>query len=255
MPNTNITTIDDVLDELDIIIEKNMDENSPLGIFAYVYRRTTAKIAKGVAEGRFEDAARMVDFDVEFARMYIDAFWMYRQNEPVSLSWKVAFNAAKNREAIIMQHLLLGMNAHINLDLGVAAAEVAPGDRIYNLEHDFMLVNILLAELVDEIQERISRVSPLMFLLDWIGKRDDEAIVNFSISKAREYAWNFARNLAQAEEEERDDLISRVDEQISGLGNLVAYPPGFFFPKVLSVIRYFEVKDVRQVIGTLRRDL
>ncbi len=130
---------------------------------------------------------------------------------------------------------------------------MAPGSQIADLKHDFMLINTLLAELVDEIQQRISRVSPLMFLLDWIGERTDEAIINFSIEKAREQAWNFAENLAHAEEQEREDMILEVDEEISGLGNLVAHPPGFLLPRVLSVIRFFEEKDVRQVIEKLKR--
>ncbi len=253
MSKQNLTTIDDVLQELDDIVEITIEEDSPLGIFAWVYRRTTAKIAEGIENGRFEDPVKMERFDVEFARFYIEAFWQHREGDPVSFSWEVAFNAAKNREAIIIQHLLLGMNAHINLDLGVAAAEVAPGNQIEELRHDFMLVNTLLAELVDEIQQRISRVSPLMFLLDLIGERTDETIVNFSIEKARGYAWDFAQNLAHAEQEEREDLILEVDEEISSLGNVVAHPPGFLLPKVLSVIRFFEEKDIRQLIETLKK--
>ncbi|MFH5830992.1 DUF5995 family protein [Halalkalibaculum sp. DA384] len=254
MPHTDITTIDEVLTELDNIIDATLGEGSPLGIFACVYRHTTAKIARGIEENRFENATRMEHFDVAFARLYIDAFWRHRDGEPVSFSWEVAFEAAENREVIIMQHLLLGMNAHINLDLGIAASEVAPGDEIYGLEGDFMMINTLLAELVDEMQQRISRVSPLMFLLDWIGKRNDEAVVNFSIAKARDFAWKFARNLAQAEEEARDQLIRRVDDQISSLGNLVAYPPGFLLPRVLSLIHYFEEKNMQKAIEVLNRE-
>ncbi|MDR8391414.1 DUF5995 family protein [Aliifodinibius sp. S!AR15-10] len=254
MANTEITTIDEVLTELDQIVDLMIEENSPLGIFAYVYRRTTAKIAEGIEQGRFENPERMERFDVDFACLYIEAFWHHRDDQPISFSWEVAFDAADNGDAIIIQHLLLGMNAHINLDLGIAAARTAPGDQIYDLEHDFMLVNKLLAELVDEVQLRISRVSPLMFLLDLIGKNNDEAIVNFSITKARDYAWKFARNLAQVDgdQEAQERMIRRVDEQISGLGSLVAYPPGFLLPRVLSVIRYFEKKDVRVILERLR---
>lgn len=254
MPDTELSNITDVLSELDTIIEITTNENSPLGIFAFVYRRTTAKVAAEIEQERFEDPGRMERFDVEFARLYIEAFYRHRQGKPISYAWEVAFDVTEEGDSdlIIMQHVLLGMNAHINLDLGIAAAEVAPGAKIENLRHDFMLVNTLLAELVDEIQRRISRVSPLMFLLDLLGERTDEAIVNFSIEKAREHAWNFAQNLAHAEEE-REEMILEVDEEISGLGNLVAHPPGFLLPKVLSVIRFFEVKDVGQVIEKLKR--
>ncbi|WP_262889475.1 hypothetical protein [Cyclobacterium plantarum] len=39
MPET--TTIQDVLKELDRIIEKSIENNSRVGLFAYIYRRTT----------------------------------------------------------------------------------------------------------------------------------------------------------------------------------------------------------------------
>jgi len=252
MPHPETNTIDDVLAELDAIIEITIAEDSPLGIFAYVYRRTTAKIAKGIAEGRFEDADRMEQFDVRFARFYIEAFHKYREGEPISEAWQVAFEAADNGDAIIMQHLLLGMNAHINLDLGIAAARTAPGNQIMELEHDFMLVNTLLAELVDEVQGRISRVSPLMFLLDWIGERTDEAIVNFSIEKARGFAWEVARRLARADSDDQEAIINEVDEEISGLGRLVANPPGTLVGTALSIIRLFEEKNTARLIEKLQ---
>ena len=52
----------------------------------------------------------------------------------IAQCWSVAFHAAHRRPPIIFQHLLLGMNAHINLDLGIACAEVAPGPAIDDLE-------------------------------------------------------------------------------------------------------------------------
>ena len=53
-----------------------------------------------------------------------------------------------------MQHLLMGMNAHINLDLGIAASEVAGGNSIHDLKSDFMKVNDILAGLLSEIIKR-----------------------------------------------------------------------------------------------------
>ena len=246
--SNNLKSIDDVLSELDKIIETTMDENSPLGIFAYVYRRTTVKVARGIEDGRFQDAERMKRFDITFAGFYIDAFWKYRKGQPVSGVWEVAFNAAKERNAIIIQYLLLGMNAHINLDLGVAAARIMDGEPIDDLKPDFMKINSLLAGLVVEMQQRIERVSPLLFLLDWIGQRSDEAIINFSITEARDFAWNFARHLASADEKEHRHLVDHTDHLMADLGKLVAHPPGLLVSAILPVIRFFEEKDMRTVI-------
>ena len=46
---------------------------------------------------------------------------------PVPRCWQVAFERGRTGDHVILQHLLLGINAHVNLDLAVAAAEIAPG--------------------------------------------------------------------------------------------------------------------------------
>lgn len=248
---SELKSIDDVLDALDQIIEISVRDNSSAGIFAYVYRRTTDKVKEGITDGRFEDNERMELFDVAFARKYIAAYWNHHHGQPVAKVWERAFSATGNNQTI-MQHVLLGMNAHINLDLGIAAAEFAPGDSIHGLKKDFMIINHLLEELIDEVQDRISGVSPLMFLLDWIGKSDDEAIVNFSITKARDFAWNLARTLAGTPENEKAMIVEEADKNMSRLGKLIANPPGYLIPKVLGFIRLFEVKDTGEVIRRLQ---
>ena len=59
MPTTLPSTIDEVILKLDLIIEETILANNYLGIFAYVYRRTTSKIKEAILEKRFEDNSRM----------------------------------------------------------------------------------------------------------------------------------------------------------------------------------------------------
>jgi hypothetical protein len=129
MPNLLPSTIDEVIKKLDQIIEETIAANNYLGIFAYVYRRTTVEIKKSILENRFEDNARMEKFDVVFANSYIEAYENYKLQEPISKSWMSAFEV-KDKPFTIVQHLMMGMNAHISFDLGIAAAEFAPGEKI-----------------------------------------------------------------------------------------------------------------------------
>ena len=144
------------------------------------------------------------------------------------------------------------MNAHINLDLGIAAAETVPGGQIQSLKKDFMMVNNLLEELINEMQERISRASPLLFLIDWIGEKSDEAVVNFSIRRARDFAWNAAVTLAHADEEEKEHIIREMDQHIAKVAKKVVDPPGFLFPHVLKFVRTFEAKRIPAIIDMLK---
>jgi hypothetical protein len=251
---TNIaTTIDEVLQKLDAIIAESVENNDHLGYFAYVYRRTTAQIGQAIIERKFEDNERMEKFDVLFANKYLDAYRDYHDGLPICRSWDEAFRAKKEK-LTILQHIILGMNAHINYDLGMAAAEFTAGQRIDSMKNDFMRVNDVLASLVDELQVKVGRVSKLMFLLDWIGKRTDEEVMNFSMEKARKQAWNFAVTLSVTEGQEKEATIKEVDGIIGNLGDIVKHPPGKLLPFTLKIISRFEEKNVKKIIAKLEEE-
>lgn len=246
-------TIDEVLTELDRIIELTVTENNFLGIFAYVYRRTTAQIKLSIAEMQFEDNARMEQMDVAFANLYLTAYYGFITNQDCSAAWKAAFNA-KNEKITIIQHLMLGMNAHINMDLGIAAATFASGLNMSALKNDFMKVNKILNDLTNEMQDKVAKVSWLMFIIDWMGKNTDEKIVNFSMVKAREQSWNLACVLSECNENERKSIIEVTDHTISALGNMIKSPPGKFLKMALKLVAYFEEKEVKTIIAKLQED-
>jgi len=246
-------TIDEVLTELDRIIESTVVENNFLGIFAYVYRRTTAQIKQAISEKQFEDNARMELMDVAFANLYLTAYYSFANNQGCSAAWTASFSA-KNEKITIMQHLMLGMNAHINMDLGIAAATFAPGQSVHALKNDFMKVNLILNSLTNEMQDRVTKVSPLMFIIDWMGKNTDEKIVNFSMVKAREQAWKLACVLSASNEIEKKSVIEATDQTISALAGIIKNPPGKLLKTVLQFVAYFEEKEVKTIIAKLKED-
>jgi hypothetical protein len=119
-------TIDEVIALLDKIIVKSIQKNSRTGYFACLYRKMTIAVKEGMDKGAFEDGARMERLDVSFANRYLDAYNQYSKKAIITQSWQYAFDAS-TQQLTTIQHLLLGMNAHINLDLGIAAAEVSKG--------------------------------------------------------------------------------------------------------------------------------
>ncbi len=94
------TTIDEVLDTLDKIINETIAENNSLGIFAYVYRRTTAEIKQAIIEKRFDDNPRMERFDVLFANLYIKAYFDYKKGKDTSEAWELSFNTKTNHSLL-----------------------------------------------------------------------------------------------------------------------------------------------------------
>src|SRR5687768_12658552 len=130
-------TIDEVLAQLDEVIRRARQESDRLGYFATLYRNVTLKVKEGITAGLFEDGNRMERLDVTFANRYLAALDSFRCGQQSSKCWRTAFDTAATWPPIVLQHLLLGMNAHINFDLGIAAQEVAPGQALPSLRKDF----------------------------------------------------------------------------------------------------------------------
>jgi len=247
------TTITEVLKELDIIIAESIATNSRLGLFAYIYRRTTAEIASEIALGHFEDNKRMETFDVAFARLYLDAYKAYKNNGDVSAAWAYAFDYAEEPLTIV-QHIMLGMNAHINLDLAVATATTMIDREIRDIENDFNKVNDILFQITNELQDRLSRVSPLMFILDVLGKNNDENVINFSMRKAREQSWNSANLLWSLGQDHNADAINNIDHVVRKLSERIKAPKTLTIRFLLKVIQKFEIKKVSVVLSKLSAD-
>ena len=243
-------TIEEVLNELDSIIASSVRDNNFMGIFAYVYRRTTAQIKAEVEKSGFEDSARMQKLDVIFANFYLDAYQSYGNKGIVSKCWQTAFDAS-HENITIVQHIMLGMNAHINLDLGKAAALMMLDQDIRPLENDFMKVNDILASLVDEMQTKLSKVSPLMFLLDWAGGRTDENIINFSMTEARKQAWRSANDIHALKGKEGIDKVNEIDQVVNLISDGIWRPDSGLIRRALKIIRYSEVKKVNRIIQGL----
>ena len=125
---TVVNTIADVVSQLNIIIARSREQQSAIGYFAMLYRRMTLAVGEGIKNGFFEDGKRMEQLDTVFAGRYLDAWDAYTRQQKCSNAWYTAFEACNTPEPIVLQHLLAGVNAHINLDLGIAAATIAPGD-------------------------------------------------------------------------------------------------------------------------------
>ncbi len=244
-----VQTIDDVISSLDAIVQQSYDNASRLGYFAALYRRVTRAVKDGIAADSFQNGPLMARLDVVFASRYLDALATFQAGGSASRSWMVAFQGCGDADLLILQQLLSGMNAHINLDLGVAAAQVSPGAQLPQLKPDFDEINGVLASLVGTVASEIAAVSPLIGDLEKIGLRDETSLVNFDMTAARDAAWLTAEHLANEPSSLHDATVSALDLGVSIQGRAILYPP--FAGAGLQLIQQAETKDVRQVIEIL----
>ena len=244
-------SIGDVIQRLGRIVDQAAERDDPVGLFAALYRTVTERVAHGIEAGDFEDGLRMERLDVAFAGRYLDAFDAWEGGQPTTHSWATAMSHTREWRPIVLQHLLGGMNAHINLDLGIAAATIAPGESLASLRNDFMAINGVLASLVQGTKDALIEVWPPLRWIDRIGGSADDAIVNFSMSMARDGAWEFAEQLAALSMEEWPGVIEARDRIIGGEIADLIYRPGTWATGLLLLVRLGERGTTTRKIGYL----
>lgn len=243
-------TIQEVLTQLDAIIDDCSKRPSRQAYFAILYRQMTAAVQRGIKECAFEDGPRMEKLDVIFASRYVDAWHAFRQGKPTTQSWNLALGTAQQKLTVI-QHLLLGINTHINLDLGIAAAQTAPGDSIFGLRRDFEKINDVIADLSIAMQEKLTSIWWPMRYISKIAKGKDQAVLNFSIDKAREAAWANAVALAQADAKTAQAYIQKIDATVCSIGKKIV-SPGVWASLALRPVSMLEPAYIETVISKLR---
>jgi len=246
-----VTNFSEVIARLEQIIDWAKDNDSPLGYFAALYHNMTLAVRDAVIRGDFENGSRMEQLDVVFARRYFDAFDAWQAGKPVSQSWQAAFEAANRPEITVMQHLILGMNAHINLDLCIAAASIRQRDAIFGLRADFMRINQIIESLTDRTQSQLARIWLPFEWLDKLFRTEDEGWIGFSIKIARGASWKAANALAFAPTQaDEAKIIAELDANVAFLGQKISNP-GFWTRTALRLMRHSEKGSIREKIEVL----
>ena len=243
-------TIEEVITKLDEIIARSILENSPIGYFACTYRSMTVAVLNGVKNKKFEDEKRMIALDLEFARRYFEALENYQNKKKCTNAWFTAFEAAKNKDLLIMQHIVLGINAHINLDLGVSAASIMPYRKVNALKNDFDKINEVIASINQKVQDSLSKICYPVELMDQITNGQDNVILDFAISKARKTSWASAYILSNSISFIRPSLINMIDNAATLVARNIILSSKIP-PKILKTMKSCESNDVQKNIKIL----
>jgi hypothetical protein len=217
-----------------------------------MYRSVTAAVLGAIRTGGFFDDDETVEhLTIVFADLYFDAYERYRRHEEAARCWEVAFGAAEAPQPrMILQHLLLGMNAHINLDLGLAT-NAAAGNDLTVVKSDFVRVNEILFQILDSLQGGLGAVSPRMELLDRLGGQWDERVMRVGLRTCRDLAWTFATRLADGDDE--SGLTARRDAEAAWVARAMLRP---WSPVNMAarIVARVESRDIPQIVAALGRN-
>lgn len=228
------------------------------GYFPAMYARVTARIEEAARSRAFEDGARMEAFARAFARWYVEpasgrtAATGAGTTGPAPGCWRASFDVAADGSLLIVQHLLLGINAHVNHDLPQVAVELAPdAASLAGLRGDFDAVNDILAATMPDVLHSLSLVSR------WVNvaaARGGRRLFDFSLRAARAQAWSAAERLCALDAAGRAADVRELDRLVCVLARLIA-APGAPASWVVAVGRRLETRDpavvTRQLLGDL----
>ena len=253
-PIPAVTAIDGVVQAIDSIIDWSICVSSRLGYFAALYKRITIAIGAAVSQGKFEDAQRMQRFDVIFATRYFDALNGYfhpDQFAKPTRSWRLTFDAASRPEPIILQHMLAGVNAHIDLDLGIAAQAVAPRGNLAALHNDFNTVNAVLASQVSGVVGDLDELSPALAALYRVLSDNEIFLIDEAVKTLRDSAWRFATVLAFEPAFVRAITVWARDCEVSTQVQLIYDAPGMM-GLLKGIVASIAATESRDIVKNIR---
>ncbi len=215
------------------------------GYFVAMYARVTDRVHTAITEHRFGDGERME----RFARTFVDWYLGPRDGtRPRPTCWKSADDVAGDRGLLIVQHLLLGINAHVNHDLPQVVVELAGiDDSLDQLRPDFDAINDILAETQPEILRDLGRVSGWTQLA---ASRGGGRVFNFSLARARSQAWQSAQRLHRLDDATRRHEVTELDRLVAVLAHLITRPSAPV-SWLLKIPRWLEPDDPRVVTSRL----
>lgn len=197
--------------------------------FNRMYLTVTRQVGAHIGAGFFVDAGFMDRLDVVFANFYLAAIHQWDSDpETVGRSWKVLISRCERTDLAPLQFAVAGMNAHINHDLPLALVATcrATGTVLDDGAHrdDYRKVNALLGQLSPAIRESFE--TGVIADLDRRCPGLENLVGNFSITAAREVAWDNAATLWHLGDKHilSDPFVDSLDRLVAFAGRGLLTP-------------------------------
>lgn len=178
---------------------RDLDEAcDPAAVFALTYLYTTEVIGDYVLAGYFDDGNHTAVIQVAFAALYFASFDAVASGAPgdASKPWREAFEAGAAGRTSVLEDVFLGMNAHINYNLGVVMEATGLHDaegRSRKPDHD--RINDVLAVIVEPLSQMLADHYDPSLAPGPESALTDPAVLHL-IYSWREHAWRQAEAIS-----------------------------------------------------------
>jgi hypothetical protein len=194
--------------------------------FNWLYLQVTQAVAAGVSNSSCHDPAWLAELDVQFAKLYFDAFGSLAGAASPGC-WAALFSCRNQNRIARIQFALAGMNAHINHDLPLAIlatckrTNTAPrhGSAQYD---DYTAVNGTLGGLIDAAKQTLNVRLPGDPLP--VVNHLEDLFCAWNLKAAREAAWNNAESLWQEPAFSAGVRMGSIDGLTTVIGKALLVP-------------------------------
>ncbi len=161
--------------------------------FNRLYLQVTVAVAARNAAGGFRDPSWMMELDIQFAELYFGALRTALSGGRAAGCWRAMLDRRGMIAVARIQFALAGVNAHINHDLPLAIGAtcrirgLAPSHALMQYA-EYTSINDTLNTLVDDAKRELAVRLPGDELP--AVSNLEETVAAFSVSAAREAAWN-----------------------------------------------------------------
>ncbi len=235
LPASFASTVD-VQSWLSTLEQRFLAARDRRGVFVTAYLTITKAVEAQCDAGGFLDPGWVRTYLIAFGTLYRDALQRdalartaggTASGVRVPKSWRVSFDAARAGRGWVIQHLMLGVNAHINHDLALALLMAGiERDRAARYA-DHTAVNLVLERATRTLKTEVAtKWAPVLEQLDHAAGTLDDEVTGFSIAKARDHAWAMAVAIDATNGTPGEALLrATLDDQAAVLARLILAPP------------------------------
>ncbi len=227
----NGPALDPLLERMQALVDDWKAASDNRAIFLSCYLMMTQNMLEAIRRQDFHDPAWVGVLLQRFAEYYFLALEAYeRDADQAPPVWQVAHNAAIQKQGLVLQELLLGVNAHINYDLVLTLVDLLQpewesltDERRSQRYADHCHVNEVIGATIDAVQDQVVEPAmPVMDMIDRLLGPLDEKMISRLLSDWREQVWQNAIHLLQTQDaEQRSDYVRQVEAEALRLGRLI----------------------------------
>lgn len=235
--STRPSNVEEALLALERVSEKLTEDGDPRAAFPDIYAIITRRVGESVAlgAGEFFLAPRWISrLAGRFCERYLETLrWSLTGHRQDTNAWGLAYQACDAQGMLPIQHVLLGLSAHINFDLalGIYRTIVELGaehdaETLRLFKHDHDAVNHLLRAAIPEAFDHLiaHHRCPGASLLFHHAYALSEWTAIHILSSWRDRVWYDAMALLRADPAGREELVRRMELRSRRYAHLLAVP-------------------------------